>query len=613
MFYKNKFISKSKFDLCDLNFPKLISFSVHYIINIIRNWSGYVDFFISVKLYRCFNLSHKNRLKNVFQKYIFDSKIWTEVEKMYLAGNINFSDFSVYRGKYNFQFSLLSVFLLEIYLSELDFFVLKLSRDYNLKRNIFSNKKNISFHFSKYLKNFMPLKLEKSLIFSFNIRQVITNSYYYIRSSVKQGKNFFAFFSRHISYVRYIDNFLIGLNCSIGFTTFFKKRIINFVRSNLQFDLGKLSFFSSTETFIFFLGFNLKLSNFNKLNYFNLAKIKTNTKYLNKFLARINLYSIKIYKLSLVRLNNELVNLTNAAFKQKSINFSSSNRKFFWAYVFQLECVRSTQYDKLLFTTEAVNLISSEIFNSFSMKKVLETNKYFFNLYLSKINIILKDIIDSFPLTLNNSVLPVDLALNLSFLEFRKKVFLFSNFLNARFDKKINFIARNPFLFSKKNGRKKVKSFLAFNVNNNKNFLFIEIFLSSKFSLAKMSCLGLINPSIKCVIAISNLLIYEDFYIIRFFGQLAKTFLIWFSCCKDFSRVKNLVNLIRESCYLTLSRKHNKTKRWAYRVYTLDLIITLNLFKYKSFFPTKKFLLKVKRHFFFFRYDVFFDEIFFLT
>nr|YP_009512076.1 maturase [Euglena hiemalis]AXI98008.1 maturase [Euglena hiemalis] len=90
--------------------------------------------------------------------------------------------------------------------------------------------------------------------------------------------------------------------------------------------------------------------------------------------------------------------------------------------------------------------------------------------------------------------------------------------------------------------------------------------------------------------AISNIhfLFFEDIDIIKIFGFVAYSFLHWFVLCEDFFRLRYLVGLIKESCFLTLCRKHNKSKVWAYSAYTFDLIISKNLHFTKSFFPKQK-------------------------
>ena len=98
---------------------------------------------------------------------------------------------------------------------------------------------------------------------------------------------------------------------------------------------------------------------------------------------------------------------------------------------------------------------------------------------------------------------------------------------------------------------------------------------------------------------ISNLkyILYEDVDIIRYFGYFSYCFLNWFRCVDNFSKVKFFIEFLRESCFLTLSRKHNKKKTWSYSIYTSNLLLSKNLYNKKSFFPTKQLLLSIKKKF----------------
>lgn len=78
----------------------------------------------------------------------------------------------------------------------------------------------------------------------------------------------------------------------------------------------------------------------------------------------------------------------------------------------------------------------------------------------------------------------------------------------------------------------------------------------------------------------------------------------------NFAKVKVLINLLRESCFLTLCRKHNKSKSWAYSVYTPNLILSRSLFSTKSFFPSRKNVIKMKKKFVINSYFPFDEEFF---
>jgi len=69
----------------------------------------------------------------------------------------------------------------------------------------------------------------------------------------------------------------------------------------------------------------------------------------------------------------------------------------------------------------------------------------------------------------------------------------------------------------------------------------------------------------------------EDTKLIKSFSYICYIFLTWFRCCKNLLKLKSFIAIIRESCFLTLARKHNKNKAWAYKVYTSDCVMRLHI------------------------------------
>lgn len=114
-----------------------------------------------------------------------------------------------------------------------------------------------------------------------------------------------------------------------------------------------------------------------------------------------------------------------------------------------------------------------------------------------------------------------------------------------------------------------------------------------------MKLLGFIHPLKNFPISNSKLLLLQDIDIIKYYGIIAYDILNWFKCCCNISKVKFIMDCLRHSCLLTLSRKHNKRKTWAYSIFTSELLILKGLFLNESYFPSKRFLAKVKRKFIF--------------
>lgn len=133
-----------------------------------------------------------------------------------------------------------------------------------------------------------------------------------------------------------------------------------------------------------------------------------------------------------------------------------------------------------------------------------------------------------------------------------------------------------------------------FLLNEKRVFLF---YFPVRDFFEKLRILGFIHLYKLRPIGNVNYISYDDWFIIKSFGFLAYCLLSWFRFCNNFSKVKYLIEIIRQSCFLTLSRKHNKSKAWAHDVYTYDLVVSNNLFFTNSFFPNRNFFFKKNSNF----------------
>nr|AMD08060.1 maturase-like protein 2 [Euglena mutabilis] len=139
-----------------------------------------------------------------------------------------------------------------------------------------------------------------------------------------------------------------------------------------------------------------------------------------------------------------------------------------------------------------------------------------------------------------------------------------------------------------------------------------EIFLSRDFIYRRLRSFGFIHKIKNRPVSNSKYLFLSDANIIKIFGFYATSFLNWFSCVLNISDIKYTIELLRQSCFLTLCRKHNKRKAWALDVFTSDLLIVENLCFSYLVFPRKSFILNFKRNFSFYHSQLFFNENFFL-
>lgn len=582
---------------------EIFASSAHCTVSMVKSWSTSIRFFLELKILRSFNLVNKNRLRNIFKKYVKNEYLWLEIEKMINCGSISISSDAIYNSGEYLGYSLLSSFLLNLYMNEFDSFVQNFAYKFNLRKDFYSSKNEINkslFLYQNVLRKFSPIKLESNLNYSVNMRNLISEKYDTLFNNFAINNFSPQIYKKTIHYVRYLDSILFGLVSSRNFVFFLQKKVQSFLKSQLDFSVKSTNVFDSKENHIVFLGFNIKVCSYEK--YYSSVRSFTSKKYFSKILFRLAKIQKRVSKVSLERFNSEFfINLQDISNKNRALNFFAK-KKSLWYYIFQLEAVRSTRLNKLVMTDDKQFMVSSEISSFVRKYDINEYQKYSFNLYNSHMQIVLRDIIKDLPSSLGNSVLPVDLVLSKYLSEFKKKIILLYNeysfetrlFENKLFNEKfyrLSVSSNIDYIYSESILSLKNSFF-----SNKKDLkIFVNFFTPSNLLVLKLKSLGFIHPYKNRPIGNARLLHLEDSLIIKSFGYIAYSILFWYKLSTNSSKLRSIVELLRESCFLTLCRKHNKTKNWAYNTYTTDLVIFQSLFETKSFFPTRKFMLNLSK------------------
>ena len=513
------------------------------------------------------------------------------------------------------NFSFLSSFFLDLYLSELDFYVFSLLSSFSFKIVLGSNiSNNLSAPLNKTIERYKPIKLSTNLFNFGTVRNLLFDRY---SQQLKSFPKNFTLFAKNLNFLRH-KNFFLG--CLIGnndFLLFFRKKVLSFVRSSLILDIKDLSDLTKKNVLFSFLNFDFIALSSSELDYSYLGRLKSSKKYFLRVFTRIKVYKSKISKNFISRVNFELVDNINIILKSRFINNLGFDKGKIWVYLLQLEAVRSLQYNKLVMTKEKQGAISREVFLNARFKSIFDYQKYLFSLYIQKLQFSLKKCFQDFNFSFNSSLF-ISREIDCLFLDYQKYFYLFYNsffynfrdksFINTNFiDSNNNFVlSMNLFKKDYYNLNSKSKHF-----NVTSSFI-LECLVPLDFCISRLRFLGFLHTIKARPIGNSNYLGCEDLYIIKVFGFMAFRFLFWYRCCFNFVKVRKLVSLLRESCFLTLSRKHNKTKFWAYNVYTSDLQVLSSLFTGFSFFPTRRVVSKLGRKFLFSDKKLLFDEKFFL-
>lgn len=344
------------------------------------------------------------------------------------------------------------------------------------------------------------------------------------------------------------------------------------------------------------------------------VKTTLQRKFLKRILNRLVIYRSQIFKGFLTRSLSELAFYLERFLSDKKERALFVDENKIWLYIFQIESIRAAQLGKLAFTKDQSKFFTKEIFNT------LKTNNSFYNSYnfltLQKIKTysIVLELLTEVPSNIINPVIPFDIALESILFEFKKRIFFFYNSFYFNLDDNrsdFNFSTCLPSLFEVE-ALNSLFSLRSSKLSVTVSSVF-EIFLSIPFIFTRFRLLGFLHTSKNLPISNSRLLLLQDKDIIQYYGNFAFNTINWYRCVFNISKLKLVISILRQSCLLTLSRKHNKRKSWAYFIFTPDLLILRGLFMDTSFFPSRVMLSKLSRKFFLSeKAELLFEEVMFL-
>nr|CAA10854.1 maturase-like protein [Lepocinclis spirogyroides] len=514
--------------------------TITYSLEIVKFWNPNLDFFIKFNVYKSFNLINLNRLKNIFSVLILDFRIWIEIKKILVFRSVNFNEKI-------FNLNILANFLFNIYISEFD----------NYLFNLFS------FFNSKYYKykNFFYTINNSSVYSSLVPLKITSGSFYYPFLT----RNTLFLFNQGIYITRFSNYFFLGILGSTLFKTKLKNKIIGFLRG-LCLILESFYFFSSFEKNIIFFGYRLFITG-STSNSFNFLKEK---KFRKLILLRFSYKSISYSKLFLNRFYHEFFERVNNLIYLNFYKFFIFRFKKILVLSFIFESVSFFSSNNLTFSlTLPLNTILPTF--NFSLK-------YFFNYFIFQLKKILIQHYENystfgiylfFPMDLAFSFLIKDFNMNLSFFYF----ILFdllevrNTYLRSYFTGKT--IVYSGFLFSYSDVNTLLYFYSSVRTLYRKRFFSLLIPVNSLIS--NFRSIGIFHFYANRSIGNIYFMFLDDNQIILNFKILTYLLYIWYKKASNSYKLRFFSSLLKNSCCLTLSRKHNKSKSWSLRVYKVVL------------------------------------------
>lgn len=573
--------------------------SAHQALKVIKHWRTNTSFFIDYDVSKAFDNVNRKRLKNLFNKRVRDARFWLEISKILNSGVIIELE-RLFERKGIGQGSIISPFLFNVYMHELDQKIASLQKITSELHKSYESatygNKEAEMAYRKLSRDFATDNLKRALK-KYGSKEALLDAR---RTAYKDHHKKYGRRKgvdtdvRHIQYVRYADDFLIGVVGSREYAVQVRTDINNFLKGSLHLEVKKDNLVHRNDNPVTFLGHNIRLSEFKVKTFARPKQIRAAKKNKNKSVSRFLESDKRLARAKSYQLHSKVLSQFNLISEKLKMslkdNKHADNLALFFAYrsiglviIKELGLTDWKQFVELLSITDSPDYPGNESKNPAINRWIsyLSTEADRLNQFNA---IILRDKLSS----LAKSNYSADMSKGMA--DKLKKVQL-------KYLKEADSIAQDSLVPAIEKRRKSVIA--KFNINmkspstlsqEEKDLLFLAKELTTigseksvprKISInapisatfANLRVKGYIHPVKDKAMGNSSLGFHTAAEIVYHFNYVIRGLLNWFSGADNFSKVKGLAQLLRKSCVLTLANKHNKSQNWVYTVYGSEIIV----------------------------------------
>ena len=584
-FFKSEWISPRIFKDSSVGFRP--NRSAHTALHRIKFWRTNTVFFLSCDIKKAFDKVHRNRLKNAVNAVITDERFWLEIQKMLNAGFVK-EHLAYYENTGVPQGSILSPFLFNVYMHSFDVFVERLNKP---NKESYKEAKNSQYGDQEARKAYKRLQYKygegishtlqklgskESLMKQRKIDYVAHYKKYKVWSGIDKDNKF-------ISYVRYANDFLIGIIGSRKYALQVKRDITNFLKSHLHLDVSKSELVNRNESKVSFLGHFIKLVSLKMKTRVQNKKIAAVRKAKKRVLSRIKINDQRLARALFLRTQKKTIKaLKNVS---KLCNFKPTSKQNIEVTALNLaiehlETIRDGLLPRILANKSHVTNPAIDRLSKCNDEKIqLDEQAACYTLYeaIRGVKILTKE-------EESNNISKEILKL---LEDFEKSVEnIIKNIETNLIDKKRESLISQH----EKREKKKTKQRLFSDVHKEVKELIqlapdivkaelssttrvnIRVSADLKTTVNKLRLKGFFHAMKDRPKSNPFLINLSDVEIITHYNSVMLGLLNWFSGADNLYAVKGVVQALRKSCALTLKTKHKyKTLQKVYTMYGLNI------------------------------------------
>jgi retron-type reverse transcriptase len=563
IFLKSKWISPRIFKDSSLGFRP--NRSAHTALHRIKHWRTNTVFFLSCDIKKAFDKIQRNRLKNAFNAVIVDERFWIEIQKMLNAGFVK-ENLAYYQDTGVLQGSILSPFLFNIYMHSFDEFIERLNKP---NKESYKEAKNSQYGDQEARKAYKHLQYKYGEGINHTLRKFGSKEVLMKQRKIDYAEHYKKYKvwsgidkdNKFISYVRYADDFLIGIIGSRKYALQVKQDITNFLKSNLHLDVSKSELVNRNEGKVSFLGHFIKLVNLKMKTRVQNKKIAAAQKAKNRILSRIKVNDQRLARALFLRTQKKTIEILNNVSKLYAFKPTSKKNIEITALNSAIEHLEAIRYNILLNSSP-----KSSFGTNFAMNRLQKCNDERIQLDEQAACYTLFDAIKSVTFQINDQE-PKNISQEIlkELKKFEKSVEkIVKNVETDLIDKK----RQSLIVQHTKRENKRVSGRLLSSTTR------VEIRVSAdiKYTVNKLRLKGFFHATKDRPRSNPYLVNLSDAEIIKHYNSIMLGLLNWFSGSDNLYAVKGIIQALRKSCALTLKLKHKyKSLFKVYTIYGLDI------------------------------------------
>jgi hypothetical protein len=486
------------------------------------------------------------------------------------------------------QGSILSPFLFNIYMHSFDDFVERLNKP---NKESYKEAKNSQYGDQEVRKAYKRLQYKYGEGINHTIHELGSKEALLRQRKIDYAEHYKKYKvwsgidkdNKFISYVRYADDFFIGIVGSRKYALQVKKDIINFLKSHLHLDVSKVELVNRNESKVSFLGHFIKLVSLNMKTRIQNQKIAATQKAKRRILNRIKVNNQRLARALFFRTQKKIIKALQDVSKlyglkptsKKNIEVTSLNLA-----IAHLETIRNSVLPTILDTDlPSTNSAMDRLQKCNDERIQLDEQAACYTLYkaIKGVKLLIKEeesnntskkileLLQNFEADVEQIIKNVKTEL----IDEKRKS------LVTQHEKREKKIA-NQRVYSEINSEiidllqlapELVKEELSATIRVN-----IRISADIKNTVEKLRLKGFFHATKDRPQRNPFLVNPSDAEIIKHYNLIMLGLLNWFSGADNLYAVKGVVQALRKSCALTLKAKHKyKTLHKVYAIYGLDI------------------------------------------